>query len=357
MVRSSSSALSFSALLAALRTFAGGTAQELEIAVDRLGDEEVDHLLALAARHRIVPLLARAMLPLSEKRVPPRLAVALQDAARAQASIALKQLQTVERLGAEFADARIDWLMMKGLALSQVAYGDPMLKAGIDIDILVEESKLPNAFTVLRRMGFAPIYPRDASDGELAAWHRNVKESVWGGHSVQIDLHHRLTDRAGDLDDYKGLPPSTTVQLGNGVEVKALREDWLLAHLAVHGASSSWFRWKWLADVAALLHRLGDEAAERIAAAAQLAPRREMSLMLDLVETWFPAASHLQPAPDLRTRLAGRLSNLYLSGLLSRREPTAVPMGTSAIHLTQILLARDSLRQARSIVQRARINP
>ena len=132
MVRSSSSALSFSALLAALRTFAGGTAQELEIAVDSLGEQEVDRFLALAARHRIVPLLARAMLPLSKKRVPPRLAVALQDAARAQASIALRQLQTVERLGAEFANARIDWLMMKGLALSQVAYGDPLLKAGID---------------------------------------------------------------------------------------------------------------------------------------------------------------------------------------------------------------------------------
>jgi hypothetical protein len=59
-----------------------------------------------------------------------------------------------------------------------------------------------------------------------------------------------------------------SVRLG-GAEFSTLPDDELFLYLCVHGAVHVWFRLKWLADVAALLHHVPRDVLERTASRAR----------------------------------------------------------------------------------------
>ena len=52
--------------------------------------------------------------------------------------------------------------------------------------------------------------------------------------------------------------------VAKGIELPTLGKDELFAYLTVHGASSAWFRLKWITDLAALLHGESADEIERL---------------------------------------------------------------------------------------------
>lgn len=121
-------------------------------------DVDWTRFLALCRRHRIQGVVWHAIERFGL--VPPE-DVASQFAADAVqiATDGLKSAGTAGTLLVEFTIAGIPTLFVKGLSLSQLAYGDPFVKMSHDIDVLVPVEMIDRAAARLVGMGYAQAVP------------------------------------------------------------------------------------------------------------------------------------------------------------------------------------------------------
>ena len=314
---------------------------------------EWPRFLATVDRHRVSALTARAL----EKFAPPEIAAALTDRARDDVAANLRAAAASASLDALFEAAVIPRLYLKGLTLSALAYGDPFLKASADIDLLVAPSDIPAAAAVLAKAGFALADPAGLPLAEIVSWHRVSKESVWlrEADRVAVDLHSRLADSA-DLVPLGVDAATQQVAVTPRFTLPTLATPELLAYLAVHGASSCWFRLKWIADFAALAARSGPEKLEQaIDLAASAGGERAMAQALLLGDTLFgDVLDRARRAALLGSPMNRHLLVLSLAALAAG-EPTSRWFGTVRIHLNQLLMRpgaakmiKEALRQLRA---------
>jgi hypothetical protein len=262
--------------------------------------------------------------------------------------IAAQNLQAVAEcrtLLERFEAAKVPLLFLKGLSLGALAYGNPSLKAAIDIDLLIDPHDLDKAAELLRASGYRLTAPAESpNDGILQAWHRGWKESVWAKDSppLQIDLHTRTADNRRLIPGIDVHSPSQWVDVGGDIRLPTLANDALFAYLAVHGASSAWFRLKWIADFAGLVQGCSaNEIDQLYRRSQQLGAGRAAGQALLLADALFGV---LEPNPALRDELIRNRSTLRLYRAALRlltgepREPTARRWGTMTIHWTQFLL-------------------
>jgi hypothetical protein len=296
--------------------------------------------LRLARFHRIEGLLWNS---LSRRDLPDEVRTTFSKAAAGIAGQNLQIAVQSRELLARFEAAGIPVLFLKGLTLGALAYGNPAIKSGIDVDLLVDSRDLGKSADLLRDSGYALIAPRESPhDATLHAWHRTWKESVWVRSSpkVQIDLHTRAADNAHLIPTIEVHASRQLIDVGGGIRLPTLADDELFAYLAVHGASSAWFRLKWISDFAGLIHGRGD--LDRIyRRSQQLGAGRAAGQALLLADRLFGV---LEPVPELRDELTRDRATRWLYRAALRQltgdpaEPTERRGGTLAIHATQFLL-------------------
>ena len=321
--------------------------------------ENVDwrRFLATCRRHRIQGLAWRAIGRFGL--VPPAdVASQLESDAVQVATDGLRSANISVQLLDNFGRAGIPILFVKGLTLSKLAYADSFVKMSHDVDILVPLADVDRAGATLTRMGYDQALPRDH---QLPTWHRINKESVWTRRDgPTIELHSRLADNGRLIPAISNDSPTQVVEVAPGVELPTLAPDELVAYLSVHGASSAWFRLKWIADLAALLADSGPGEIDRLAArACELGTGRAMVVAMFLASHSFGISVGRETqwaSQSLACRLLARTSYRQL---LAEREPTERFLGTASIHLSQLLLMPGSAfavsefsRQSRSILTR-----
>jgi hypothetical protein len=130
------------------------------------------------------------------------------------------------------------------------------------------------------------------------------------------------------------------VQIADGIALPTVARDPLLAYLAAHGASSAWFRLKWLADLHALLSG-ADARALRAAYAAMRAhgagrAAGQAMLLLHLVYD-LPLSDDLVQALEA-DRIVRWLTAEALRQMASDAEPTERRGGTFGLHTTQLMI-------------------
>ena len=298
--------------------------------------------LRLIRRHRVQGLVAQA-LQKSQVSPPDALAKAIGQDAVGIAERNLRCAADSFRLRDEFAKAEIPLLFVKGLTLSALAYGDAYVKMSSDIDVLIAPDAVDPAAAILTGVGYRLAIPAvEAGSPALARWHKRNKESVWhkpqGG--LTIELHTALANNPMLIPAIGMSSPIQEVQIGPTHSLPTLSTEDLFAYLCVHGASSGWFRLKWIADLAALLHRSGAEATEHLyrsarTATAGRAPSQALLLADRLFGTPLPAGLRSGLMRDPVNRV---LVTLALRELLKTTEPTQRPLGTAVLHLMQPLL-------------------
>jgi hypothetical protein len=266
----------------------------------------------------------------------------------AAASIAAQNLQAAvecRTLLEAFGAANVPLLFLKGLTLGALAYRNPALKAAVDIDLLIDPADLGKAAALLGECGYRLALPNGASGGErLKVWHRVSKESAWTKDSppLQIDLHTRAADNSQVIPAISVHSSRRLVDIGSGIRLPTFADKELFAYLAVHGASSAWFRLKWISDFAALLNgRDAGELASLHARSQSLGAGRAAGQALLLAHALFGT---LDQAGELRSTLHKdrQTRRLFRAALNLIRgepaEPTERRLGTLTIHWTQLLL-------------------
>ena len=292
--------------------------------------------LALCERHRIQGLAWRAV-RLLDLAPPAEVADALAAQAGRIAHQGLLAASLSDQFLHAFGKADIPILFLKGLTVSRLAYDDPFVKMSNDLDFLVPLAAVERAGALLEEAGFARTLPRR---GRLAAWHAGHKESVWVRDGCPpVELHTRLSDNQRLIPALGNESPVQQVAITPDITLPTLARDELMAYLCVHGASSAWFRLKWIADFAGLLApydrpgidrliRFGDRAgAGRAVPAALLLCHRLFGTIL--------ASATVGELSTLANRLLARIAHRELH---DPAEPTQQPLGTMAIHLSQLLL-------------------
>lgn len=197
-------------------------------------------------------LAAHGLLPLriAPSAVQARLSAEAVRVARADLAM---RAETV-RLQGRFDDAGIQAFVVKGVALSQLAYGQAGVKESRDIDLVVPLPDLRRAEAILTDAAYrlapeeAPLTDQEWELAQRFAKHRALLHPA--GHLVE--LHFRLSHNAAVLAVLGETTSLQEVAIGEG-RVRTLASDALYAHLCVHGGSHAWRRLKWLADLAAFL--------------------------------------------------------------------------------------------------------
>jgi hypothetical protein len=325
------------AVAACHTTFTGSPAGEIEPLTRTVN---WDRFLKVARRHRIQALCWHGLKPIS-KVIPAAVAEPLRLQASAIVEANLRIAAESARLFALYRSAGLQLLFLKGLTLDALAYPTPFLKMGWDIDLLIAPERLPEAAQLLRSAGYTAVIPA-AAGRDLESWHRSHKESVWHcpEGEFHVDLHTRLADNPALLPKLGTNSPSRMVAIAGGIELPTLGKDELFAYLTVHGASSAWFRLKWITDVAALLHGQAEEEIERLyKRSQQLGAGRAAAQALILADRLYGIAL----SDELRIGIGVDRTNRWLARLAERQvealhEPTEVLFGTASIHLSQPFL-------------------
>jgi hypothetical protein len=313
--------------------------------------------LRLSRFHRVQGLAWASLAPTRDI-VPPAIAEALATDASEIAASNLRAANQCRGLAESFGRADIAVLFVKGLTLGALAYGNPALKMGWDIDLLVDPADIERAADLLDELGYRLSTPQRRRT--LRSWHERRKESVWGKDGgLPLELHTRLADNAQLIAGITVGSPTQSVEVAAGIKLPTLAADELFAYLCVHGASSAWFRLKWISDLAAILDGLPLAEIERLHdRSLQLGAGRASGQALLLADRLFGTLgesslrSELQR--DSRIRWLAESAFRQLAGRAEPREPTAAPLGTWRIHLTQLLLKPGPRFKLGEVVRQAR---
>jgi hypothetical protein len=305
------------------------------------GEVDWDRFVRVARYHRIQGLVWNC-LSSTEARVPRPAADDLASDARSIAVANLRIAIEARELRVQFEAANVPIMFVKGLTVGTLAYGNPMLKMGWDTDLLVDPTQLDEAARLLQSRGYRPVVP--AAPADLQSWHRLEKESVWNrDDGLHVELHTRLANQLALIPNIDINSPSREVEVAPGIALPTLKEDELFAYLCVHGASSLWFRLKWITDLAAILHGVPHEEIERLYyQSLKLGAGRASGSALLLADSLYGTLGDSTLRSVLgRERTSHRLLNAALRQLAGRDEPIEPTMrfgGTAAIHYTQLLL-------------------
>lgn len=304
----------------------------------------------MARRHRVQGLV-RSALKRAGVSAPPDIAKSLDQAADAIAKQNLQIALESNRLKRTLEKAAIPVLFLKGISLGALAYDTILLKSGWDIDILVPRDSILAAAALLRENGYVPVMPPVRGDLQpIVYWHLHSKESVWHHpeRGTDVELHSALTDFPFLIASLGYRSPRQHVPVTGDITLPTFATDELFAYLCVHGASSAWFRLKWIADVAALLAtREASEISRLYNRSQALGAGRAADVALLLCNRLFDTAVD----PELIARLGRNASNRLLiaaveyslSGRSVATEILKVKLGTLGIHLSQFGL-QPSLR-------------
>jgi hypothetical protein len=259
----------------------GGIAMPLIAGIDGA------RLLALAERHRMLPLLHRH---LRGSDLPEPFAAGLRARNAREVHRALRLAGELLRLMDALSSAGIEALAYKGPALAMRAYGDLALRSFVDLDLLVRPDDVPRSLAVLADTGYDSALRLSPAQER---WFRRVDGDyplVHPGTDTLVELHARVSSlRFGmPVDTDALMRRSRTVAVGGG-EVRTLGDDDLLLVLFAHGAKHRWKRLEWLAALAALLRAGRGDVEAVLARAAELRARRTALLGLHLAHTLLDA--------------------------------------------------------------------
>jgi hypothetical protein len=317
----------------------------------------------IAGRHRVEGLVWNALRH-SGAEIPAEAAGPLQAAADRIARQNLVLTGESLRLSALLDRAGIRHLFVKGVTLGMIAYGSITPKMGWDIDLLVPEDLVEPAAAALEGAGYRLTLPVGPKGRErLGLWHRHWKESVWFSPraGLTVELHSRLNDNRLLLPGVGTDSPVRQVEVARGRFLATLCREELFAYLCVHGASSAWFRLKWIADVGALLGDCPPDEVERFYRRSQeMGAGRAAAQALLLCERLFATAVSPALAAELRSDRVNRwllaIALRKLAGRTLTAELDQKLLGTGTLHLMQFAL-RPGLGFKIAELRRRLINP
>ncbi|HWK95285.1 MAG TPA: nucleotidyltransferase family protein [Pseudolabrys sp.] len=297
-------------------------------------------------RHYRVEALAQAALSAAGIPLPDEVAKSLCQRAKEIAHRNLAMAAESARLQGLLDAAGIHSLVLKGVALAQLAYGSIAFKFSQDIDLAVAPLSVDAAADVLSREGYRLIRPASHLDASRRALVAAYGREIGLRHSerpIEVELRWQLVNSPSLIAGIDASSPSQDVALGGALSVRTLCDEDLFAYLCVHGCGHGWSRLQWLADLNAFIGARGEVELQdlyRHARAVGAGPCALIALVLceRLFGREVPADIMRGLRASPRTRLAVALSLDLLTGADGAAKPGDRRFATTRVAVMQWLL-------------------
>ena len=221
-------------------------------------------LSELAALHGVVSLVRHNLAALGvTSQVPEPAWRAMEQAAAQIAFDGMVHLRQLADVVTALRRAGIEPLLLKGYALAELVYPDPVTRPSHDLDVLVRPDQVVPACQALAQIG-CTLPDQATVDVQLAnAYDLPVVLPPMAGLATVLELHWDLAPRglfSLDLDLWRAR--AEVFDLAGQPALRFSPEDMLL-HLALHLRKHRYVGLRWLCDLAELLRRFGGPAAPR----------------------------------------------------------------------------------------------
>lgn len=231
-----------------------GITEELMARIRQKLQESLDwtNLLQMAEYHGVEPLLYASLSKIAHDLVPVEVLVRLRQKVQVRGLLNRSLAQELIKLCDEFALRGVSMIPIKGATLAAVAYGDLRLRDFTDLDLLIPESSVGEAQTILSALG----YELRGEVADQADEHDDGPHKVFIKRSslCRVDLQWVMAHQhfAFRLDRPEFWARRVSVVFENRM-VPGLAPEDLLIVLCVHGSKHAWEHLKWVCDVAEIL--------------------------------------------------------------------------------------------------------
>lgn len=301
-----------------------------EIQTILTGPLDWSHLIKLADKNRVGPLLCWNLSTYFAESVPAGAREALRERLRAYAARNLSLTSELVKVVRLLDSHGIKVLPLKGPTLAAAAYGNIALRQFGDLDILTFRKDYDTAARILTAVGYSMPW-REKRDYSLYKREGNVR----------LELHRGLSkfDLPLDLNEVWKRLDSVRVA---GQDIPILPREELLLYLCVHASKHGWQRLLWISDIAELV-RSGDIDWNVVRRqATYFGCRRALFLSLLLASELLEADAPYLDAPEYAQR---RDYNPFIADVcnrLSRNQQNNA--GTSLEWYTHYLGSKDGTR-------------
>jgi hypothetical protein len=225
--------------------------------IKKLAEQGVDWriILDLAQQQGVRPLLRHSLKGACWDIVPEITKMELEKFHRENAERCLFIAQELVRLFDAFQNNNIRLATFKGVALAATVYGDLSLRELCDLDLLVPESDLSAAETLLKHSGYEAVV---ADQNYRSAFLRYQGQYLFrlGQTGMLVDLHWELASKGFTFplrsqDIWRKL--ATWSIAGRSIPTLSPEDNALF--LAAHGTKEGWRFLTWVVDFAEFLRK------------------------------------------------------------------------------------------------------
>ncbi len=229
----------------------------------RLLDRGIDWdlFLALGDHHDLLPLMFAGLKDAPAECLPKALMPLLRDHFQANQLRNRLALQCFLSAEAALTGAEIPALALKGLALAATDYENLAARQFGDVDLLIPESQVARARSILERLDYRPVYPPNM------LLNLNLQQLTPNQERVYFAYYHELTLQSPDalfqLDMHWALVPKhvpiipdckavwqearRTTYGGQTISVPSAEHQ--IIHTCIHAAKDRWRKLKWVVDL------------------------------------------------------------------------------------------------------------
>ena len=215
-------------------------------------------ILKQAERHRVKPLLLDSI-HRNNIQIPRHPYTVLKAAHKSNAIMGLKINRAAALVAQLFQENGIEHCLFKGITLNYLLPGNFSCRHNGDLDVLlIDKSMVTLADTLLSQLGFnrSDFSPLSTmKEYQIKLLQKYEKDLIYYSPSldVKLELHLRLfvNDRIMPISNQDIHAESTQVQIG-GQPVSLMSLAHHQIYLLLHGATSIWFRLKWVCDLPAI---------------------------------------------------------------------------------------------------------
>ena len=222
-----------------------------------------DRVLEIAAHERCASLIWHRNAALIRSAAPAELAARWRARTLATGVAAREQLAELAEVVDALADAGVTPIVLKGIPLGVMLYGDVAARPVTDSDLFIPVAQRSAAHEGLRRIGYRHLYGTAPAEGAY--------ERVHDGRRSVVEVHSSLLDE--ELLAHLRIPPAEGAPVDlEGTPVYAQSGPLLPLFLATHLAKHADVPLLWWIDLATVWVRL--DAADRQAVRARALEHR-----------------------------------------------------------------------------------
>jgi hypothetical protein len=213
-------------------------------------------------RHGLTGTVLANLQTLAPETDPEPVLLHLKSAQRQFSVQNMKRMAALAQVKALLNNQQIDFLLLKGPALSHLLYGSFSLRFSYDLDLVVRPDVFPVAAAILEQAGYARYEPAFRLSPRQARWYARYRHHYSyrrPEQDVAIELHWSLAEPYFLAPDISLDWISRAVLLEiPGLGVKTLAREELLAYVFLHGAKHRWASAKLLLDLLSILRLPGE---------------------------------------------------------------------------------------------------